>query len=76
MRNLRKLLAIITMVLGVVLSGCGTTPEPYDYGFNQALPTGPGEIKEGPGLFSGDDGVFTIYGQPSTPEEDSARENR
>lgn len=53
-----------------------TSPEPYDYGFDQDLPTGPGELKKGPMLFSGEDSVFKIYGQPTSSVEDSAKKKR
>lgn len=73
MSCLKKKFAVIILLLGIVLGGCATSPEPYDYyGFDQDLPTGPGELKEGPGLFSGEDGVFTIYKQPVSSKEESA----
>lgn len=76
MKSIRKRVAIIILVLGIALSACATSPEPYDYGFDQDLPTGPGELKEGPGLFSGEDGVFTIYGKPASPDEESAKKEK
>lgn len=62
------------MVVFIVVagSGCATPPEPYEYGgFDQELQTGPGELKEGPGLFSGENGYFTIYKQPPSSEKES-----
>ena len=53
-----------------------TSPEPYDYGFDQDLPTEPGELKKGPRLFSGEDGAFTIYGQPASSDEEPAKQKK
>jgi hypothetical protein len=73
MKSLRKKLLVMVVFIAVAVSGCATSPEPYDYGgFDQELPTGPGELQEGPGLFSGEDGVLTIYRKPARTEEKSA----
>lgn len=54
--------------IGLVLGACATSPEPFDY-----RPAD--EIKPGPGLFSGDDGVFTLYGKPGkAPAEDEGQD--
>jgi predicted small secreted protein len=73
MKRFRDAAAIIVLGLALTLCSCATSPEPYDYGFGQDLPTGPGELKKGPGLFSGEDGVFKAYGQPASQGEDSAK---
>ena len=65
----------MVVFIAVAVIACATSPEPYEYGgFDQELQTGPGELKEGPGLFSGEDGVFTIYGQPASSDEEPAKE--
>jgi hypothetical protein len=74
MKSLRKKLLLMVVFIAVAVSGCATSPEPFDYGFDQGLPTGPGELKKGPGLFSGEDGVFTIYGQSASSDEEPAKE--
>jgi len=74
MKRFSNVVAIIFLGLALTLCSCATSPEPYEYGFDQDLPTGPGELKKGPGLFSGEDGVFKIYGQPASPDGDSAKE--
>ena len=74
MKSLRKAATLIILGLALTLCSCATSPEPFDYGFDGDLPTGPGELKKGPGLFSGEDGVFTIYGQPASSEEEPAKE--
>jgi len=45
--------------------GCAVTPEPLEYQPDN-------ELKNGPGLLSGEDGVFTIYQQPIKPEADKS----
>ena len=77
MQSLRKKLLLMVVFIAVAVSGCATSPEPYDYGgFDQVLPTGPGELQEGPGLFSGEDGVFTIYRKPAATESDAAQKEK
>jgi hypothetical protein len=72
MADLRKGLLLIIVTLAMALSGCATSPEPYDSGAEKEIPTGPGEMQEGPGLFSGEDGYFTIYKQPASSERESS----
>lgn len=74
MKRFRKAVTLIVLGLALTLCSCATSPEPFDYGFDGDLPTGPGELKKGPGLFSGEDGVFTIYGQPVSSDEEPAKE--
>jgi len=76
MKSLRKAATLIILGLALTLCSCATSPEPFDYGFDGDLPTGPGELKKGPGLFSGEDGVFTIYGQPASSEEKPAQQKK
>ena len=42
-------------VIAVSLAGCGSEGKPYDY-----KPTA-GEMKEGPGVFTGETGEFSVY---------------
>ncbi len=55
---------IIGWVLGAVicLASCGTTPEPFEY-------QNTNETKPGRGVFTGEDGVWTIYRKEVPPEE-------
>lgn len=60
--------ALAVVLLAVLLAGgCAAGPKPFDY-------SAVDEVKPGPGLLSGDDGVFTIYGEPGTasPDQDDA----
>lgn len=58
----------ILLGLCLALGACATTPEPFDYRSSN-------DLKPGPGLFSGPDGRFTLYGDPgavrgeNTPQE-------
>jgi hypothetical protein len=74
MKRFRKVVTLIVLGLVLTLCSCATSPEPFDYGFDRGLPTGPGELKKGPGLFSGENGVFTIFGQPASSDEERAKE--
>ena len=74
MKSFRKAVILIVLGLALTLCSCAISPEPFDYGFDRGLPTGPGELKKGPGLFSGEDGVFTIYGQSASSDEEPAKE--
>jgi len=76
MKSLRKKLLLIVVFIAISVSSCATSPEPFDYGFDGDLPTGPGELKKGPGLFSGEDGVFKIYGQSASSEEEPAKQKK
>lgn len=55
---------IVSVFLIVSLSGCGG--KDYEY-IND-------DEKRGPGLFSGEDGVITIYDKPKNAEEDQLDE--
>jgi hypothetical protein len=54
-----------------LLAGCATPPEPFEYRSEN-------EIKSGPGLITGEEGAFIIYGEPAktkageTPAEETA----
>jgi hypothetical protein len=54
------------LIIILCLAGCGGTD--YDYA------AGPGEMQSGPGLISGEDGVFTIY-QANEKEEDNEKDD-
>jgi len=57
------------VVLGVLavwlLAGCATPPEPFEYQQSN-------ELKPGPGIFTGEEGVYTIYGPPPEPAVNEA----
>lgn len=67
MRKTKRWAAWAMAVLCLALGACATTPEPFAY-----APAN--ELKPGPGLFSGQDGVLTLYGKPK-PLESETDEN-
>ena len=52
MHSMKSIVVAISIIASVLLLGC--EGKEYTYVENQ-------ELKPGPGLFSGEDGVFTIY---------------
>jgi len=59
--------ASLAVALAVLLAGCGLHQD-FD-------PPEPGGMKPGPGLFSGEDGVFTILGRDWKREPESPDSN-
>ena len=57
------LVLMLWLVLG--LAACAVSPEPYEYEPDN-------ELKPGPGLFSGEEGKFTIF---RIPEEKGQRQD-
>jgi hypothetical protein len=53
-------LMMLTAALIAGLAGCARSPQPFDYRDDR-------DEKSGPGLFSGEEGGFVIYGEP--PEQ-------
>ena len=74
MKRLRKAVMLIVLGLALTFCSCAISPEPFDYGFDGDLPTGPGELKKGPGLFSGEDGFFRILGSSASLDEESVKQ--
>jgi len=56
------LCALLVIILALSIGGCATAPEPFDYPPDH-------ELKKGPGLFSGEEGAFTIYRKPAPADE-------
>jgi hypothetical protein len=61
MNTLKRLLMLGGVGLWV-LAGCATPPQPFHYQPDN-------ELKPGPGLFTGEAGVYTIYGTPPSGPE-------
>ena len=57
MKTLRRFVVLSVLALWF-LAGCATPPEPFEYQQSN-------ELKPGPGIFTGEEGVYTIYGPPS-----------
>ena len=60
-------IVILAVVAGLFPCACAGPPKPFVYETNR-------ELKPGPGLFSGEDGVFTIYGKPESPGSSTSAE--
>jgi hypothetical protein len=52
------------LALTLLLNGCAAY-EPYEYQNDR-------DMMQGPGLFSGEDGVFTIFGKKDRPSPENA----
>ena len=63
MNTLKRLIVLVGVVLGLLVAGCATTPEPFHYQPDN-------ELKPGPGILTGEEGVFTIYGEPAPAKKE------
>jgi hypothetical protein len=63
MSTLKRLIVLVGVVLGLLVAGCATPPEPFDYQQNN-------DLKPGPGIFTGEEGSYTIYGPPPAEEKE------
>jgi hypothetical protein len=59
-------LMMLTAALIAGLAGCARSPQPFDYRDDR-------DEKSGPGLFSGEEGGFVIYGEPPAQAEDPGK---
>jgi hypothetical protein len=65
MNRLKRSIVLAGVVLGLLFAGCATPPEPFDYQKSN-------ELKPGPGIFTGDEGSYTIYGPPPKPAKEAS----
>jgi hypothetical protein len=65
MNTLKRLIVLVAVVLGLLVAGCATPPEPFEYQSEN-------ELKPGPGIFTGEEGAYTIYGPPPVKEKQPA----
>lgn len=61
---MKRFFMVMTAALIVGIAGCAAAPQPFEYHDDR-------DEKPGPGLFSGDEGGYVIYGEPS-PEKKEA----
>ncbi len=54
---------IYLLVAAALIAGCAASPKPFDYHDDR-------DEKLGPGLFSGEEGGYIIYGEPPAPKKD------
>lgn len=62
MQKLKRSLILGGVGMWLLLAACATPPEPFEYKQSN-------DLKPGPGLFTGEEGTFTIYGRPKPAEE-------
>lgn len=60
-------IGIVSCFVALLLLGCSTAPEPYVYEPSN-------ELKPGRGLFSGEDGVFTVVNTEIGTDDDETVE--
>lgn len=61
MKKLGRLLVLGVVGMWLLLAACATSPEPFEYKQSN-------DLKPGPGIFTGEEGVYTIYSRPK-PEQ-------
>ena len=62
MKKMEKSLVLGGVGMWLLAAACATPPEPFEYKQNN-------DLKPGPGIFTGEEGVFTIYGRPNPAEK-------
>jgi len=67
MKTFRRYM-LFSVVAVWLMAGCATPPEPFEYQQSN-------ELKPGPGIFTGEEGVYTIYGAPPKPAGESSGED-
>jgi len=67
MNTLKRLVVLVGAVLALLVAGCATPQAPFDYQKSN-------ELKPGRGIFTGQEGVYTIYGPPPKPAGESSGE--
>jgi hypothetical protein len=63
MKALKQCIVLGGVAVSLLIGACASSPEPFDYQQSN-------ELKPGPGLLTGEEGVYTIYGPPPPVEEE------
>jgi len=58
MNSMKQCILFAGLTLFLLIAACATPPEPFEYQQSN-------ELKPGPGILTGEEGVFTIYGDPA-----------
>lgn len=66
MNTMMRSITIAGLVIAMVFGGCATPPEPFEYQSEN-------ELKPGPGLLTGEEGAFTIYGEPTPAKKEEPK---
>ncbi len=61
--KMKWIFLLTAAALIAALAGCASLPQPFVYHDDR-------DEKPGPGLFSGDEGGFVIYGEPPVQKKD------
>lgn len=61
-------MVVLAVAVCLFPCACADPPKPFVYESDR-------ELKPGPGLFSGEDGVFTIYGKSEDPKPSASAED-
>lgn len=62
MQKLKRSLILGGVGMWLLLAACATPPEPFEYKQSN-------DLKPGPGIFTGEEGVFTITSRPMPAEK-------
>ncbi len=65
MKTVKRICSVMLILMVIAFAGCAVSPEPFVYEPDH-------ELKKGPGLFSGEEGAFTIYRKPAVENEGGA----
>lgn len=65
MNTMKRCILMGSFAVLLLLTACASSPEPFDYQKSN-------ELKPGPGIFTGDEGSYTIYGPPPKPAKEAA----
>lgn len=67
MNTMKRCIVMAGLAVLLLLTACATSPKPFEYEQNN-------ELKPGPGLVTGEEGVYTIYGPPPVKEKEPVPE--
>lgn len=65
MSIMKRCIVLAGLAVALLLAACASSTEPFEYQQNN-------ELKPGPGLLTGEEGVYTIYGPPPGEEKQPA----
>ena len=63
MNTMKRLIVLLGLTAFLFFESCASSPEPFEYEQNN-------ELNPGPGLLTGEEGVYTIYGEPGPAKKE------